>query len=666
MIQFNRVAKSFGAQSLFDDLSFALNRRERVGLVGRNGHGKTTIFRMILGEITPDSGDILIPKRYRIGHLDQHIHFTQPTVLEEASLGLPEDERDQTWRAETILFGLGFTKDDMDRAPGLFSGGFQVRLNLAKVLVSEPDLLLLDEPTNYLDIVSIRWLERFLNQWKSEMMLITHDRSFMDRVVTHTVAIHRRRAKKIAGDTTKIYDQILQEEEIYEKTRVNDERKRREVERFIERFRAKSSLASRVQSRIKHLAKHERMDQLDRIQTLDFAFKSEPFPAKVMMRVDHVSFGYDRAPDLFSDLRIEIHDHDRICVIGPNGKGKSTFLRVLAGELDPRQGAITNHPRTVHGYFAQTNVHTLHDKSTVIEEIQQADRTCLPQTARDIAGVMLFEGDAGLKRISVLSGGEKSRVMLGKLIVTPVNLLLLDEPTNHLDMDSCDSLLAAIDAFEGAAVIVTHNEMFLHSLATRFVVFDRGRARVFDGSYQDFLDTVGWEMDESTSDGPTASKSAGGAKASGAGSGKKVGAGGAETGPGARSAVRVAQATGPAPATTPAKPAPQGHGAPAERKAERQARAKLVQERSKVVGPLEKRVAELEKLILSLERDRDNTFQALADASARGDAATIAVLSKKSQEIGPRIEWAYTELEKASLEAEGKAKDFDDRLRDMP
>src|SRR5262245_28874855 len=204
-------------------MSFSVNRRERIGLVGRNGHGKTTIFRMVLGEISPDSGDVVIPKRYRIGHLDQHIRFTQPTLLEEAALGLPPDQRDETWRAEQILFGLGFNDDDMTRAPELFSGGFQVRLNLAKVLISEPDLLLLDEPTNYLDVVSIRWLERFLNEWKTELVLITHDRSFMDRVVTHTLAIHRRKAKKISGDTGKLYAQILQEEEIYEKTRINED-----------------------------------------------------------------------------------------------------------------------------------------------------------------------------------------------------------------------------------------------------------------------------------------------------------------------------------------------------------------------------------------------------------------------------------------------------------
>ena len=630
MIQFNKVTKSFGAQVLFEDLSFALNRRERVGLVGRNGHGKTTIFRMVLDEVHPDSGDIIIPRRYRIGHLDQHIKFSKPNVIDEVSLGLPEAERDQTWRVETILFGLGFSKDDMTRAPGLFSGGFQVRLNLARVLVSEPDLLLLDEPTNYLDIVSIRWLERFLMQWKTELMLITHDRSFMDKVITHTVAIHRQKAKKIQGDTSKIYEQILQEEEVYEKTRANDERKRKDIERFIDRFRAKNTMATRVQSRIKMLAKHERLDALARIQTLDFAFSAAPFPAKVVQRVSHLSFGYEGGDDLFSNLNLEIHDHDRICVIGPNGRGKSTLLRVLAEELPPRHGSVTNHPRAVSGYFAQTNVHTLHDKNTVIAEIQSADKNCLYQTARNIAGVMMFEGDAGLKKIGVLSGGEKSRVMLGKLIVTPVNLLLLDEPTNHLDMDSCDSLLAAIDAFEGAVVIVTHNEMFLHSLATRFVVFDRGRARVFDGSYQDFLDTVGWESDEDElGAAPTKARVAN---------------------------VHVHVNPDPTPARKPAPPQN-----PADRKAERQARARLVQERARLIGPLEKRVADLEALIVSLERERDVAFAALAEASASGDAATIAKLSKKSSDVGPRIEWAYGELEKATNELESAARAFDER-----
>jgi ATP-binding cassette subfamily F protein 3 len=497
MISFNGIKKSFGDQPLFDDITFSLHRRERVGLVGRNGHGKTTLLRMVTGEESMDAGEIVVPRRYRIGYLEQHIAFTRPTILEEASLGLPENHRDETWRVEKVLSGLGFTNEDLGRPPELFSGGFQVRLNLARVLVSEPDLLLLDEPTNYLDVVSIRWLSRYLRSWPAELLLVNHDRSFMDAVVTHTVGIHRRRAKKIEGDTSKLYEQIIQEEEIYEKTRANDEKKRKEIERFITRFRAKNTLATRVQSRIKYLEKHERMDALENIQTLDFAFKGAPFSTKVMMRVEDLGFSYDGGPTLFSKLGFEIHAHDRICVIGQNGKGKSTLLRLLAGKLSPVRGSISPHPKSVLGHFDQTNVETLHPGNTVAAEIQGADNGCLPQTARNVAGSMMFEGDNALKRIEVLSGGEKARVMLGKLIVSPCNLLLLDEPTNHLDMASCDSLLAAIDTFDGAVVIVTHNEMFLRSLATRFVVFDRGRVRTFDHSYQDFLDKIGWELDES-------------------------------------------------------------------------------------------------------------------------------------------------------------------------
>jgi ATP-binding cassette subfamily F protein 3 len=319
-------------------------------------------------------------------------------------------------------------------------------------------------------------------------------------------------------------------------------------------------------------------------------------------------------------LSLEVHDSDRICVIGPNGRGKSTLLRLLAGALEPRAGGIVQHPRLAMGYFAQTNVAALDERRTVLEEILSASSTCLPQTARDIAGGMMFEGDHALKKIAVLSGGERSRVTLGKLIATPCNLLLLDEPTNHLDMDSCDSLLAAIDAFEGAAVIVTHNEMFLHSLATHFIVFDRGRVRVFNGSYQDFLETVGWENDE------------------------KLGA-----------SVKIA----PAPTKT-AVAQPAASAAP-ERKPSRQARAKLVQERSRVLGPLEKRVADLETHIEKLEREREETFRLLSEASAAGHARDIAELSKKSREIGPRIDVLYGQLDTATRDLERETKAFDER-----
>jgi ATP-binding cassette subfamily F protein 3 len=599
---------------LFEGLTFNINRRERVGLVGRNGHGKTTLFKIILGELDPDSGHVMIPKRYRIGHLEQHLRFTEETALGEASLGLPEDQREQTWKAEKILSGLGFSHSDMALPPEQFSGGFQVRLNLAKVLVSEPDLMLLDEPTNYLDVVSIRWLSRFLRSWHNELMLITHDRSFMDSVITHTVGIHRKRAKKIEGGTEKLYAQILQEEEIHEKTRINDEKKRQEIERFIERFRAKNTLATRVQSRIKFLAKHEKLEKLNRIETLEFSFDSAPFNTKLLMRVEDAAFGYDDAPDLFSQLTFEIQSHDRICVMGPNGRGKSTLLRLLAGKLRPREGRVVSHNKVKLGHFDQTNVSTLNDHNNVIDEIQSADEGCSPQKARNTAGAMMFGGDDALKQIAVLSGGEKSRVMLGKLIVSPCNLLLLDEPTNHLDMDSTDSLLAAVDAFDGAVVIVTHNELFLHSLATRFIVFDRNRVRLYTGTYRDFLERVGWETDDSDAK----------------------------------------------------KDHPVRQSVPAgDKRKLRQARAAILNERSRVVGPLQKQVDDLESRIVELEAEVKSNVAALEQASAQGDTTEITERSKTGGHLKQDIDRLFGELETATSELERATTDFARRLEKL-
>jgi ATP-binding cassette subfamily F protein 3 len=614
MIKISNLAKAFGDQVLFTDLSLSVEKRERMGLVGRNGHGKSTLFRIILGEVEPDAGSVLIPKKYTIGHLDQTIRFTRDTVLGEAAVALPRGSRDQLWKAEKILSGLGFTAADMDRAPEVFSGGYQVRLNLAKVLISEPDMLLLDEPTNYLDVVSIRWLSRFLRQWRSELILITHDRSFMDGVVTHTAAIHRRRVRKVEGDTGKLYDQILKEEEVYEKTRINDEKKRREVERFIEKFRAQKKVASLVQSRVKMLARQQTMDKLEKIKTLEFSFKNAPFPAKIVMRADKLWFGYRRDYPILKDFDLEIHSHDRICVMGQNGKGKSTLLRLLAGDLHPQSGSISRHAQLKTGYFAQTNVDTLHPDNTVADEIQYADKGCLPQTARDIAGSMMFEDDDALKRISVLSGGEKSRVMLGKILVSPCNLLLLDEPTNHLDLDSNDSLLAAIDAFDGAVVIVTHNEMFLRSLADRFIVFDRGRIREYHRSYDEFLEEVGWELDETL---------------------RQKDSGGAGNTP-------------PAPAV--------------DKKAIRQARAKVVQERSRVVGPLEKKVRDLEGRIERLEGKARAALEALEAASVEGDADAIAENSRLHERLSAEIDAAFDDLEEATKAFEAATREYDRKL----
>ncbi|MFQ5602185.1 MAG: ABC-F family ATP-binding cassette domain-containing protein [bacterium] len=616
MIKVSNLCKSYGNQTLFQDVTFNINPKERIGLVGRNGHGKTTLFRLILKLEEPDSGVIVCPKNYRLGYLEQHLNFTQRTILEEVCLGLPKEQEHDSWRAKKIMAGLGFEQTDYPRAPAEFSGGFQVRLNLAKLLVSDPDILLLDEPTNYLDIVAIRWLTQFLRSWTKELMLITHDRKFMDQVTTHTLGIHRKRIRKIAGDTQKLYDQILADEEIYEKTRLNDEKKRKEVEQFIRRFRAKARLANMVQSRIKTLQKKEKKEKLQPLESLDFSFKSAEFPAKTMMRVEDISFKFgENQATLFEGLSFEVGKRDRICVMGKNGKGKTTLLKVVAGVLPPNTGQIKMHPALKTGYFEQTNTSYLDPHRTVEEEIRFSNTECTHQTARDIAGAMMFSGDLALKKISVLSGGEKSRVMLGKILAAPSHLLLLDEPTNHLDMESCDSLLAALDSFEGSVILVTHNEMFLHTLANRLIVFDRGKQFVYEGSYQDFLNDVGWQVDEEREAVETKEQSS--------------------------------QST---------------RDEVLDKKALRKRKAEIVQQKSKVLNPLKSQIEKMELEIEELELQMVENNQQLIYASTNGNGQEFAALVKKERALKSEIDTKYETLDRITVEYEEQLRSYEKLL----
>jgi ATP-binding cassette subfamily F protein 3 len=493
VIKVNQLSKSYFARELFTDVSFQMNAGERLGLVGRNGHGKTTLFRLILGQEEPDSGEIVIPRNYRIGHLEQHLHFTQPTILAEAALGLPEDEAHSIYKAEAILFGLGFSQADLERAPDEFSGGYQIRINLAKLLLSEPNLLLLDEPTNYLDITSVRWITRFLSNFRGELILISHDRDFMDRVTTHTAVIHRQKVRKFEGGTEKAYGQILVEDEIHEKTRANEEKKRAQAEAFINRFRAQASKAKLVQSRIKMLERLPKLDELTDVESLDFEFRYAPFSAKTLLEARDLSFGYAPGHLLFRGMTLSINARDKFGVIGNNGRGKSTLLNVISGGLMPVTGEIKTHPDMKLGYFGQTNIQRLDPKLTIEEEIEQTNPALTRTQVRNICGTMMFGGDLALKKVAVLSGGEKSRTLLGKILAHPSNLLLLDEPNNHLDMESIDALIESLQNFAGAVLMVTHNERILRALATKLIVFHRGKAEVFNSTYDEFLEKIGWE-----------------------------------------------------------------------------------------------------------------------------------------------------------------------------
>ncbi len=493
MLQISNLVKHYGNQTIFDGASLVLNQGDRLGLIGRNGSGKSTLFKLILDEEHPESGLISVPKGYRIGRLSQHLKFTESTILAETALGLPVEERDLTYKAEIILSGLGFSEADFSRHPDEFSGGFQIRVNLAKLILSEPDLLLLDEPTNYLDILSARWLRTMLQSWKRELIIITHDRHFMDSVTTHTALIYRGTFRKILGPTQKLYDTISIDEEVYEKTRVNDEKKRKELEQFINRFRAKASKAALVQSRVKALEKMEVKDALTEEDSLEFAFRTVSFFGKTLLEAKDVTFGYKPNQLLISKLTFSMGKKDRVGIIGKNGQGKSTLLRLLANDLVPLSGSVTYAQGTRLAYFGQTNVDRLDPKKTVEEEITSVDGTLHRTKVRGICGTMMFEGDAALKKINVLSGGEKARVLLGKILVTPSNLLLLDEPTNHLDMDSVEALTNALEDFDGGMILVTHDEGLLRSLCTRLVVFQGEKPFVFEGTYDDFLEKIGWE-----------------------------------------------------------------------------------------------------------------------------------------------------------------------------
>ncbi len=619
MLTVTDLSKSFGTETILESVGFTINDGERVGFTGRNGSGKTTLLRILTGEEGSDDGTISTPKGYSMRYLSQHIHFTEKTVLQEAcvDIHISDEGKDESYRVKAILQGLGFSPSRFDFDPRMLSGGYQVRLNLAKILVSEPNLLLLDEPTNYLDIVSIRWLTQFLRSWKNEIILVTHDRSFMDSVTTHTMGIHRKKIRKVSGGTEKLYQQIIQEEEVYEKTRLNDEKKRREIEQFINRFRAQATRAKAVQSKIRMLEKHEKKSRLVQERTLDFEFKSAPFPGKWLVEIDDLSFSFNEdAPLIIKGLQLAVKKQDRVAVIGKNGKGKTTLLKLIAGELNAANGSIKPNINLLPAYFGQMNIDRLDPNKTVLDEILAAHTEYALASARAISGAMLFEDDKALKKVSVLSGGERSRVMLGKILARPANLILLDEPDNHLDAESVDALIEAIDNFDGGIIIVTHSEMILKAIANRLVVFDGGAVSVFEGGYVDFLERIGW-ADEKFEDSPD----------------------------------HVAKDDETQKGPT--------------RKDLRKARAQIISDKSKALTPLKAKITKLEREITELETQVDRDNKELIQASQTGEGRKIESLSMGIYNARNRIEALFEELDIATGEYERKSGAFENQLAEL-
>lgn len=494
MVQIDRISKSYGDRLLFSDVTFSIGRRERIAIAGRNGSGKSTLLRILTDEESYDEGEIRLPKGLRIGSLPQHLKFNEKTLIEEAVLGLPPEERDLQYKVEIILEGLGFSDDDFLKPPHSFSGGYQLRLALCKVLAADPDLLLLDEPTNYLDILAIRWLEKFLIDWRGELVLISHDRTFVNKVCTHVVGLKRGKAKKIKGNLKDYFEMIQIQEEAYEKKREKVDKKKKHMMAFVDRFGAKATKAAQAQSRLKAIEKLGEMEALQEEQNLLFRFNYKRNQSQKVLDFKKANFSFSSQEKLIHNLGFELGNGERLAIIGKNGSGKSTILRLIAGELLPVSGDVALGGNTELGYFGQTNIERLNGDNRIEEELTHAFPSAPYAKVRAACGAMLFSGDDAKKPINVLSGGERSRVLLAKILLTPSNLLLLDEPTHHLDVESVAALMEAISRFEGSVVLVTHDEDVLHRYNPhKLIICHDQRQQFFLGNYQEFLETQGWE-----------------------------------------------------------------------------------------------------------------------------------------------------------------------------
>ena len=531
MISINNLSIHFTGTSLFDDVSFVVGDKDRIGLVGKNGAGKTTLMRIIAGMQEPETGTVIIPADTTIGFLPQEITFINSgkNVLNEAMTAFNEaikieekikkttaeiasrtdyeseeyykllhrltdaNERflllgghNMQGETEKILIGLGFSHTDFSRQVSEFSGGWQMRLELAKILLQKPNVILLDEPTNHLDIESIQWLEDFLINYYGAIILVSHDRTFLDNVTQRTVEISLGKIYDYKASYTR-YEQMRIERIEHQMAAYNNQQKIiADNEKFINRFRYQATKARQVQSRIKLLDKIDRIE-IDEKDTSSIFFKFPPAPhaGKVIIEAHHLSKNYGNR-SILKDLNFMINKGERIAFIGKNGEGKTTLSRIIVGNLEYTGEMKPGHNVSI-GYYAQNQSELLNPDKTVLETIDDAATGEIRTKIRSILGSFLFGQDDIDKKVKVLSGGEKSRLALAKLILSPVNFLVLDEPTNHLDMRSKDILKKALLNYDGTLLIVSHDRYFLHGLVTRIFEFKHQSIREYLGDIYDFL-----------------------------------------------------------------------------------------------------------------------------------------------------------------------------------
>jgi ATP-binding cassette subfamily F protein 3 len=521
MLTISQVSKSYGARTLFEDVSLQVNDWDRIGLVGPNGAGKSTLFSLILKTNMPDEGTVIFEKGRTVGFLPQETApIADETILQLATATTPEmaevqkiiflketrgEGEDEVYhdalarfdelgghmlepKAKKILSGLAFRESDFDREARTMSGGWVMRAHLARLLVAEPDLLMLDEPTNHLDLESLGWFRNYLMGYPGAILMISHDRDFLNQLVDSIIEIDHGKLKRYQGN----YDEYLvKKAEAEERLLAAFKNQQKEIERlqtFADRFRAKASKASQAQSKLKQIERMEKIEApLGDEKKIRFSF---PQPVRSGLRVislKGVGHAYGEHK-VYDSIDFEAQRDDRTVLVGPNGAGKSTLLKLLAGAMPVQKGAREEGHNTKVGYYSQNRVEMLDPKRTVLEEVLSCERPVPDQTARTILGAFLFRGDDAFKKVSVLSGGEKSRLALVKLLLDPPNLLLMDEPTTHLDMASIDALIGALKQFQGCLIFISHDVYFIRALATSVLHVHSGSLTPYAGDYQYYLD----------------------------------------------------------------------------------------------------------------------------------------------------------------------------------
>ncbi|MFA6092010.1 MAG: ABC-F family ATP-binding cassette domain-containing protein [Elusimicrobiota bacterium] len=486
MITLREVHKSFGGQTLLEGASLQINGRDRYALVGPNGAGKSTLFKMLLGAVEPDHGELQLKKGVSVGYLPQeNAPVSDHTVLEEALAEHQDPDGRRTAEAKSILMGLGFRVADFEKPVRTLSGGWAMRAAMARLLLQEPDLLMLDEPTNHLDLESLLWLQEYLKSYPGAIFLISHDRAFINAICEAIVSMQERTLKVYRGD----YEAFLREREA-EKERVRSAWRQQQVEisqmeDFIARNRARVSTANRAQSMIKRLEKLERIELPEEAKSIKIRFPQPRRAGHRVLSLKKVSKSYGDTR-VYEGLDFELERGWKMAFVGKNGAGKSTLLKMLGGLIEPDSGERVLGMNVDVGYMSQHRVGHLDPERTVLQEALDNGRMNPELMVRTVLGTFLFPGDAVFKKVKVLSGGEKSRLALVKLLLDPPNVLLLDEPTTHLDIASVEALIAALKEFEGTICAISHDLYFIDSLADRVAHVENGKVSLYPGNYEYF------------------------------------------------------------------------------------------------------------------------------------------------------------------------------------